>query len=153
MTFMFSVRYSFSYYCGCNLAPVYNLTQLILGFGRSPKGLFPFCREPSLYEEKSRQCRGRSPTITVVTKTRNPWVGNRPIFGYRWAAEGLTLTLFRAKLPEIHTLFRTLNFITLFRTKDKMNAVRFKAIYWQLQESTVRHSHCFCVLGEQTKFI
>ena len=29
----------------------------------------------------------------------------------------------------------------------------FKAIYWQLQESTVRHSHYFCVLGEQTKFI
>ena len=34
-----------------------------------------------------------------------------------------------------------------------MNAVCFKAIYWQLQESTVRHSHCFCVLGEQTKMI
>ena len=50
MTFVFAGQYSFSYYCGCSLAPVYKLTQLILGFGRSPKGLFPFCREPSLKE-------------------------------------------------------------------------------------------------------
>ena len=37
---------------------------------------------------------------------------------------------------------RCLNFITLFRTKDKMHAIVFS-----------RYSHCFRILGVQTKFI
>ena len=72
---MLSVHYSFSYYCGCNLSPVYKLTQLILGFGMSTKGFFRFAGNQVYGKKNQGRIGGDHQLSSYLLKRGTPeWV-------------------------------------------------------------------------------
>ena len=80
--------------------------------------------------------------------------GARPIFGYRWAAEGLKpWPCLGQKILKMHTLFRTTPSILVpcLGQRTKCRPCCLKVIYWQLQLRKSCYSHCF--LKVQTHFI